>query len=161
MQTALTLSESLLKDPSNMSDKETKEVVLSLSTTIQALKDLTLQEAKKQLLEMIQYADVLLTGEDIKQMTPKSVKALQTTLKQAKKVYKDEKATLEDIKAMHNTLVTAMKKLEVRLDTTELDHEISIDEDMLNHIDRYEPSSVAKLKDALQQAKDVKKTAKN
>ena len=43
----------------------------------------------------------------------------------------------------------------------ELDHEISIDEDMLNHIDRYEPSSVAKLKDALQQAKDVKKTAKN
>jgi len=62
---------------------------------------------------------------------------------------------------MHNTLVTAMKKLEVRLDTTELDHEISIDEDMLNHIDRYEPSSVAKLKDALQQAKDVKKTAKN
>lgn len=152
MQTALTLAESLLKDPSNMSDKETKEVVLSLSTTIQALKDLTLQEAKKQLLEMIQYADVLLTGEDIKQMTPKSVKA---------KVYKDEKATLEDIKAMHNTLVTAMKKLEVRLDTTELDHEISIDEDMLNHIDRYEPSSVAKLKDALQQAKDVKKTAKN
>ena len=86
MQTALTLAESLLKDPSNMSDKETKEVVLSLSTTIQALKDLTLQEAKKQLLEMIQYADVLLTGEDIKQMTPKSVKALQTTLKQAKKV---------------------------------------------------------------------------
>ena len=161
MQTALTLAESLLKDPSNMSDKETKEVVLSLSTTIQALKDLTLQEAKKQLLEMIQYADVLLTGEDIKQMTPKSVKALQTTLKQAKKVYKDEKETLEDIKAMHNTLVTAMKKLEVRLDTTELDHEISIDEDMLNHIDRYEPSSVAKLKDALQQAKDVKKTAKN
>ena len=63
--------------------------MLSLSTTIQALKDLTLQEAKKQLLEMIQYADVLLTGEDIKQMTPKSVKALQTTLKQAKKVYKD------------------------------------------------------------------------
>ena len=45
MQTALTLAESLLKDPSNMSDKETKEVVLSLSTTIQALKDLTLQEA--------------------------------------------------------------------------------------------------------------------
>ena len=110
MQTALTLAESLLKDPSNMSDKETKEVVLSLSTTIQALKDLTLQEAKKQLLEMIQYADVLLTGEDIKQMTPKSVKALQTTLKQAKKVYKDEKATLEDIKAMHNTCLLYTSK---------------------------------------------------
>ena len=161
VQTALTLAESLLKDPSNMSDEETKEVVLSLSTAIQALKDLTLQAAKKQLLEMIQYADVLLKGEDIKQMTPKSVQALQTTLKQAKEVYKDEKATLEDIKAMHNTLVTAIKKLEVRLDTTKLDREITIVEDMLNHIDRYEPSSVAKLKDAFQHAKDVKKTAKN
>ncbi|WP_289480921.1 hypothetical protein, partial [Klebsiella pneumoniae] len=73
-----------------MSEEDAKESISMLSSAIETLKNVTLQEAKKQLSETIQQARALLEDETIAQMTAESVKALQAALTKANEVYEDQ-----------------------------------------------------------------------
>lgn len=121
VQAAMDAAESLLKDLANMSEEDAKESISMLSSAIETLKNVTLQEAKKQLSETIQQARALLEDETIAQMTAESVKALQAALTKANEVYEDQEATLAHIKEAQTTLTKAIKGLEpIKTDTSAL-----------------------------------------
>ena len=140
-----------VKENPEASQNAVDEVFLKLLTACNLLEDGVQKTGLKAAMEG---ADTILGDEVVlEQYTSDSVEAVRAALKKAQQVYGSEAADQETVNQAARELMDAVTRLLAREEATRLDILIQKAEGLLEREEQYTPSSILKLKEALEAAK--------
>ena len=152
LKDAVKAAEDVLKD----ADASREELIAASKAITKAAHELWEIVSKAELNALIEAAK----GYAEEEYTEESFAALSKALEVAKATAIDEDASVDEVTQAITGLATAIAGLEkVTLDTSALEYEIDLAEEMLADIDSYIPSTVEGLKEKLDDAKNALETA--
>ena len=133
----------------NATDDEIRTAIRTLSEKAQELWEIV---SKAELNALIEAAEAI----EADGHTAESYEALQAAIAAAKGTAEDDNATTSDVTRAITNLSTAIANLEkITLDTSALEHEIELAEQILANIDDYVASTVEGLQEKADAAKEV------
>lgn len=153
---ALNMAKAVLEKP-DVSQEEVDLAFLKLITVCNLLENDT---QKTGLLATIEGAEAVLADEEsLAQYTEESVQAVRNALAEAKRVYTNEGMNQEEVNAAASKLMDAVTGLLLKREDSRLGILIQKAEAMLKNEAQYTPSTIEKLKTALEAAKAVVKNS--
>ena len=152
LKDAVDAAQTLVNDPTATAD-QLKAANKAMTKAAQELWEIV---SKAELDALIEAANGYLDGD----YTAESLNALQAAIEAAQAVAINDDATTAEVTEAITNLSNAIAGLEsIRLDTSALEHEIELVNEMLANLDDYVPSSVEGLADKLADAQNVLENA--
>ena len=152
LEAAVEAAQTLVDDPTATAD-QLKAANKAMTKAAQELWEIV---SKAELDALIEAANGYLDGD----YTAESLNALQAVIEAAQAVAINDDATTAEVTEAITNLSNAIAGLEsIRLDTSALEHEIELVNEMLANLDDYVPSSVEGLADKLADAQNVLENA--
>ena len=146
LEAAVEAAQTLVDDPDASAD-ELKAANKAMTKAAQELWEIV---SKAELNALIEAANGYLDGN----YTTESLEALQTAIEAAQAAANNDDATTAEVTEAITSLANAIAGLEsITLDTSALEHEIELVNEMIANLDNYVPSSVEGLQEKLDAAK--------